>query len=764
MQKSLLNRLNSGGKQKIFSRSILKLLQTASLTVFLALTIVLFNIHHSAAANHPKSYINEQFNPTDKTVAYIVEQFIADPDGNKDNRKQQLITYNIYADNDTTTIITKQNIIRGSMILHMLQTKIGEAAFSKGLQKFVVRNKVQPQGFSELKTIFNKVTDLSLKDFFTQWGKQTDLLHLEVKNITIEEVDGQSMLSFQLLQKQNRPYTFNVQLFVTTPKAKIKKAVRITDRRTDIKLATSFPPTKLVIDPDYNLLRRLALNELPPVWGRFIMATDKLAIIAASQETIFKPLTDYLASMGSVIIKEEDVSDTEMADGSIIFLGTDSKRAKSIFAGDNHSASGFTLDVRHNPLNPQQIAVLVSAATKTDIAYAMTKLTAYQNGFALHQTSYFHIQDGYIRQQTTQISESGILHVLDIPPVGVQIAHKLTLDDIIKKIKHKQVIHVGETHTRNEDHILQLRIIRGLHHQNSNLAIGMEMFPASSQPALDDYIAGRICEWEFLRKSRYFKHWGFDYRLYRDIINFARRHHIPVIGLNLEREIVSKVFRGGGLSALSEEERAKIPLDMEFGIKGFRQRVGGVFFAMHDKGGSKPRKINYFLQAQIVRDEVMAEAIVSYLIKQPSDQMVVIAGQGHTVKNNGIPPRISRRMPMISQTVILNSQPVQVGQETADFLIFSQAIPLPPKPLLGTVLADTVDGVTIRKLSPDSKAGAAGVKAQDIILAINDEPVHTIEDLKIVMFFKEKGDNVRLRIVRPRDFFTDQRMEISMTL
>ena len=53
-----------------------------------------------------------------------------------------------------------------------------------------------------------------------------------------------------------------------------------------------------------------------------------------------------------------------------------------------------------------------------------------------------------------------------------------------------------------------------------------------------------------------------------------------------------------------------------------------------------------FFQAQALWDETMAETIANYLKMHPDTRMVVIAGRGHIDKNNAIPPRVSRRLPV----------------------------------------------------------------------------------------------------------------------
>jgi uncharacterized iron-regulated protein len=61
-----------------------------------------------------------------------------------------------------------------------------------------------------------------------------------------------------------------------------------------------------------------------------------------------------------------------------------------------------------------------------------------------------------------------------------------TLEQLVEGLADKRVIFIGEQHTRYDHHLTQLEIIRHLHGQNPNLAIGMEAFQQPFQWALDD--------------------------------------------------------------------------------------------------------------------------------------------------------------------------------------------------------------------------------------------------------------------------------------
>lgn len=177
---------------------------------------------------------------------------------------------------------------------------------------------------------------------------------------------------------------------------------------------------------------------------------------------------------------------------------------------------------------------------------------------------------------------------------------------------------------------------------------------------------------------------------------------------------------------------------------------------------SSPEQLNDFFQAQAIWDETMAESVAAFLTANPERRMVVLAGQGHTDKNTAIPPRVARRLPTIRQVAILNSEGGELEQAEADYLIFSKPASLPPAALLGVMLANTPEGPQVEGLSEQSKAGAAGIRVKDIILALDDEPVATIDDLKIFLLSKESGKQVTVRIKRKSGFWFKQESILSI--
>ena len=264
-------------------------------------------------------------------------------------------------------------------------------------------------------------------------------------------------------------------------------------------------------------------------------------------------------------------------------------------------------------------------------------------------------------------------------------------------------------------------------------------------------------EREFLKKSEYFSRWGYDYNLYKPILDFARAEKIPVVALNLRREIADKVAKSG-LISLSVDEKHEIPAQLDFSDNGYRDRLRQVFEEHKDPEG---RNFHFFFEAQVLWDETMAMSIDAYLRKNPEQQMIVIAGQGHLAYGSGIPQRAFRRNGYEFAT-ILNDADVERG--IADYLVFPKDVEGATAPKLMAMLKDDGGRVVITDLPPDSVSRKAGIRAGDVLLALDGSPVKTVDDVRIALFYKHSNEIIRVKVMRKRFLLGDRDLDIDVHL
>ncbi|WP_260294873.1 ChaN family lipoprotein [Sedimenticola hydrogenitrophicus] len=357
-------------------------------------------------------------------------------------------------------------------------------------------------------------------------------------------------------------------------------------------------------------------------------------------------------------------------------------------------------------------------------------------------------------QQASEAAETrpAIAAVLDLQQTrGLEV--------LTPVLSTRRVVYVGETHDEYAHHKAQLAVIEALHATGADLAIGMEMFQQPYQPYLDDYIAGKITEAEMLRKTEWYERWVYDYRNYQPILKFAREKVIPVIALNISREITGQVSREG-MESLSEQERDQIPADIDYSDQAYKERLKKIF-SQH--GEETSRSFERFLQVQLLWDEGMAERAASYLAEHPYKQLVILAGSGHLMHSSGIPNRVKRRQ-QVTSAIVLPGGGLKIEPGIADFVVFPEAAELPPAAVMGVYMERSEQGVLVSEVVKESAAEQGGVKPDDIILALDGTTVASPTDLRIELLGKKPGDGVRLTLLRRRLLFGDERLDLDLIL
>lgn len=717
-------------------------------------------------------------------TTYLADHlYAADRGEGGTHRKEQLQRYAAYVPKDNSLALQafknasdRQPMARhiravgydkGAMVFHMLRLRLGDDKFFAGLQRFYETMRFREASWDAVEENFAAASGESLVSFFDQWLTRTDNINFLIDTVDVSQVEGRSVITFILNQKSVEPYEFDLPIVVSTRTGESRHTIRISERDQEVKLTLDELPTEMALDPDYDLMRDLRPEEAAPTWSRFMGAADKTVVLPTKDtEQVYAPLLAVLREMNSKLITSDELAMADLAKGGFLFLGP-SPHSLGLFADPGHTADGFTLDVRNNPLTPDQVMVLVTSASPEETAAVAHKLSHYG------KYGFLSFLGGRNREKRIEPTARGLRLHLFQGPEGVRVPDIRSFEEIFAEVKQSRVVYVGEIHTDMSAHILQLQVLQALFQENPDLAIGLEMFPRSAQPVLDDYINGTIAsEQEFLKKSNYFTVWSFDYRLYRELIGYAKRHRIPLIGLNIDKALVDQVFKDGHPDGLDDQQMAQVPVERALDLPGYRDRLA-VAFAGHGSQGFTPDKMAGFVQAQALWDETMAETIVNYLNDHPGRRMLVIAGNGHVYKDTGIPPRVARRLD-VRQSVLSSVSYGNTGRETGyrmDYLLFTRALELTPAPKLGVVLAveeaaeDPARArVRIRQISPHGKAGESGLKEKDIILTVESQEVHDINDIKIALLDRKPGDKVRVKALREHDMLPDEKLEVSVEL
>ena len=354
------------------------------------------------------------------------------------------------------------------------------------------------------------------------------------------------------------------------------------------------------------------------------------------------------------------------------------------------------------------------------------------------------------------------------PPKVEEIVHlptglRLSLDGMVDMLTGARLVSVGETHDNLNDQRVELTVVRELHRRfHGKIAIGMEMFRETQQPVLDRWVKGELTELEFLKASRWYETWGFDFGAYRDLLLFARENRIDVIALNPPKELQDAVRRTG-LDNLPEDLRRQLPA---IGETDPWQRVvlQGVFGGHAGHGGGDG-SFDAFLRVQLLWEETMARRVVDYL-KSPRGEgkrMVTITGGWHVKYGFGLPKKVIRRMPLPYAILLPEEISTPEQKEGRMMQVDLPEIPLLPAHFLWYVPFNGIgekrvrmgirmqekDGrLLVESVTKGSPAEKAGIAGGDELLAFDGEPVKETVDVLCRVGERREGDTARVTVRR----------------
>jgi uncharacterized iron-regulated protein len=337
----------------------------------------------------------------------------------------------------------------------------------------------------------------------------------------------------------------------------------------------------------------------------------------------------------------------------------------------------------------------------------------------------------------------------------------LTPAELAARLDEVRLVFVGENHTDLAFHNVQLQVIRELQRRGRNVHIGLEMFPFTAQPALDLWNQGGQSERQFLDASHWYLNWGYNWAYYREIFLFAREHGIQVHGVNTPREVVAAVRRKG-FKDLTPDEAAAIPPQVDTDSQEHRCVVKALF--SDDESGLHAMSDQAFegmYAAQCVWDATMGFNAIRILRRvSPRDIMVVLLGQGHVAYGLGVQRQTAHwfegRMASVIPVHVEDLKGKTFEKVQASFADYLWGLPREEEPLFPSVGMSSRGGrngqpMTVLDVPKEGPAAAAGLKAGDVLVAMDGLPLKDLEHYYTVLAGKHWGDTVAFTVNRDKE-------------
>jgi aminopeptidase N len=332
----------------------------------------------------------------------------------------------------------------------------------------------------------------------------------------------------------------------------------------------------------------------------------------------------------------------------------------------------------------------------------------------------------------------------------------LSPNQLEARLRDTRLLLVGESHTTADFHRVELRVIRILHDAGRNVAIGLEMYPYTEQPSLDRWRDGLLTESGFVKLSRWYEFWGYQWNYYRDIFLYARDNRIPMFGVNTPRNVVTAV-RQKGIDQLSDADKQHVPphIDIDSGdhLEFFKASFDGDE-GMHSQMSDSMLKS--MQAAQATWDASMAYNSVKVLKATPRDTiLVVLVGSGHVAYGVGIEHQARQwfdgKITTLIPVPVQDSDEKPVTAVKASYANFVWGIPAEREelyPSLGISTTDASGGRKIINVEKDSVGARAGLKVDDLIIAVEGVATPDRESWNREIAGKNWGDTAVVTVKR----------------
>lgn len=170
------------------------------------------------------------------------------------------------------------------MVFHMLRRQLGDKAFTDGLRTLYREHRFEVADWSDVKASFEAATQSDLSGFFAQWIERAGAPLLALGSAESAEHDGGHLLTLRLEQRQDEaPYRLRVPLAISLAgRAKPEeRTVQLERRQQTVELALPAQPTRVMVDPRFDLFRRLDSQEIPPSLGQAFGAESLVIVLPA---------------------------------------------------------------------------------------------------------------------------------------------------------------------------------------------------------------------------------------------------------------------------------------------------------------------------------------------------------------------------------------------------------------------------------------------------------------------------------------------------
>ncbi len=282
---------------------------------------------------------------------------------------------------------------KGAMVWNMLRERVGDAQFVASLRRFYRDNQFRAASFADIRRSFEATTGADLEAFFHQWVDQTGTPELELSDAS----RSGNHITIRLAQVQaGPPLALDVPIVIQTSRGvEVHRVALSSDQpATTAGFDLDAPASRIDVDPQFQVYRRLSPLETAPSLSRAFGAEHVLIVVPAGEEGVYSGLLKAWARTGVEVTSDRDLAKLP-DDRAVWVIGRSNRFVADVDAALHaHRASlrdgalkfeeasypVYTKSIiaaARNPANPAAVFVFLSAPTAAAADALARKLPHY---------------------------------------------------------------------------------------------------------------------------------------------------------------------------------------------------------------------------------------------------------------------------------------------------------------------------------------------------------------------------------------------------
>lgn len=214
-----------------------------------------------------------------------------------------------------------------AFVCHMLRRQLGDEKFFKLVDTYVDLRQKSNQAVSttRFQELAEDVYGEPLDWFFKQWVNSTELPRLKLEKVTVSKDKKGWQVQGRLLQSGETTFRLPIELAIDTKNGREMQKLYVDSKGVDFDLRTQNEPQKLIVDPDYEILK---IQRMPPRLSWFWDVYPELIIVygtleeAEANKTAAELFNDDWLGLGNEIIKADtDVNEADLKTKCVILFG-----------------------------------------------------------------------------------------------------------------------------------------------------------------------------------------------------------------------------------------------------------------------------------------------------------------------------------------------------------------------------------------------------------------------------------------------------------